>query len=101
MVRHLWPQSLQRRESSPNVGEGSGEGIGRVSNLTVFSWKHAVVIGQFVETNLMWQFQRFHGPHEVKEPQIKLDRREVPIAFVFGVRERDGLDFGQTAVAAG
>ena len=101
MVRHLWPQSLQRRESIPNVAEGSGEGISFVSNLTVFSWKHAVVIDQFVETHFMWQFQGFHGPHEAKKPQIELDRREVTIAFVLGVRERDGLGFGQTAVAAG
>ena len=101
MVRHLWPQSLQWRESIPNVAQGSGEGIGFISNLAVFSWKHAVVIGQFMETYFMWQFQGFHGPHEVKKPQIELDWREVPIAFVFGVRERDGLGFGQTAVAAG
>ena len=101
MVRHLWPQSLQWRESIPNVAEGSGEGIGFVSNLTVFSWKHAVVIGQLVETDLVWQFQGFHGPHEIKKTQIELDRREVTIAFVFGVRERDGLGFGQTAIAAG
>ena len=94
MVRHLWPQSLQRRESIPNVAEGSGEGIGFVSNLTVFSWKHAVVIGQLVETDFMGQFQGFHGPHEIKKPQIELDRREVPIAFVFGVRERHRLGFG-------
>ena len=97
----MWPQSLQWREAIPNVAEGSGEGIGFVSNLTVFSWKHAVVIGQFMETYFMWQFQGFHGPHKVKKPQIELDWREVPIAFVFGVRERDGLGFGQTAVAAG
>ena len=101
LVRHLWPQSLKWRETIPNVGEGGGEGIGFISYLTVFSWKHAVVIGQLVETDLVWQFQGFHGPHEIKKPQIELDRREVPIAFVFGVRERDRLGFGQTAVAAG
>ena len=48
LVGHLGPQSFQRRESIPDVAQGSGEGIGFVSNLAVFSWKHAVVIGQFM-----------------------------------------------------
>ena len=48
LVGHLGPQSFQRRESIPDVAQGSGEGIGFVCNLAVFDWKHAVVIGQFM-----------------------------------------------------
>ena len=48
LVGHLGPQSFQRRESIPDVAQGSGEGIGFVSNLAMFGWKHAVVIGQFM-----------------------------------------------------
>ena len=48
LVGHLGPQSFQRRESIPDVAQGSGEGVGFVGNLAVLGWKHAVVIGKFV-----------------------------------------------------
>ena len=48
LVGHLGPQSFQRRESIPDVAQGSGEGVGFVGNLAVLGWKHAVVVGKFM-----------------------------------------------------
>ena len=48
LVGHLGPQSLQRRESIPDVAQGSGEVVGFVGNLAVLGWKHAVVVGKFM-----------------------------------------------------
>ena len=47
LVGHLGPQPFQRRESIPDIAQGSGEGVGFVGNLAVLGWKHAVVVGKF------------------------------------------------------